>query len=171
MPKKGEFVKFKIYSRKIKSLLIIYADFESILVPENTWKQNPEESYTKKYQKNIACSYGYKQVCINDEFSKPFKTYFGNDAVYNFINNMVEESKYCNEMIKKHFNKELLMTKVDNEVYKNPAKCWICDNDYIYTDAKVRDHCHIIGKYRGSAHRDYNINIKLNYNIPIVFQN
>ena len=42
------------------------------------------------------------------------------------------------------------MTKEDNE---NSTKCWICDNDYIDGDVKVRDHCHIIGKYRGSAHR------------------
>ena len=27
---------------------------------------------------------------------------------------------------------------------------------------KIRDHCHITGKYRGSAHRDCNINVKLN---------
>ena len=46
MPKKGEFVKFKNYERKkIKSLFIIYADFESILVPENIRKQNPEDFY------------------------------------------------------------------------------------------------------------------------------
>ena len=29
-------------------------------------------------------------------------------------------------------------------------------------DVKVRDHCHITGKYRDSAHRDCNINVKLN---------
>ena len=38
MPKKGEFVKFKNYESKIKSPFIIYADFESILVPENNGK-------------------------------------------------------------------------------------------------------------------------------------
>ena len=43
----------------ISVTLIIYADFESILVPETTGKQNPEESYTNKYQKHIVCSYGY----------------------------------------------------------------------------------------------------------------
>ena len=37
----------------MKSTFIIYADFESILVPENNGKQNPKESYTIKYQKNI----------------------------------------------------------------------------------------------------------------------
>ena len=73
MPKKGEFVKFKNYERKIKSPFMIYADFESILVPENNEKQIAEKSYTNKFQKHIACSYGYKLVCADDKFSKPFK--------------------------------------------------------------------------------------------------
>ena len=74
---------------------------------------------------------------------------------------MIEESKYCSDVMKKHFNKDLVMAKGDNEDFKNSTKCWICDNLYIDTDAKVRDHCHITGKYRGSVHRDCNINVKL----------
>ena len=66
MSKKGEYVKFKNYERKIKSPFIIYADLESILVPEDNGKQNPEESYTNKYEKHIACSYGYELVCAGD---------------------------------------------------------------------------------------------------------
>ena len=34
MPRKDEFVKLSNYEGKIKSLFIIYADFENILVPE-----------------------------------------------------------------------------------------------------------------------------------------
>ena len=45
MSEKGEYVKLKIYERKIKSPFIIYANFESILMPENNEKQNPKESY------------------------------------------------------------------------------------------------------------------------------
>ena len=45
MSEKGEYVKFKNYERKIKSPFIIYANFESILMPENNEKQNPKESY------------------------------------------------------------------------------------------------------------------------------
>ena len=48
--------------------------------------------------------------------------------------------------MKKHFNKELVMTKEDNGNFKNYIKCWICDNDNI-DDVKVRDHCHKTGKY------------------------
>ena len=64
-----------------------------------------------------------------------------------------------------------MMTKEDNEDFKNSTKCWICDNDYIDNYIKVKDHCHITGKYRGSAQKDCNINLKLNHKIPIVFHN
>ena len=46
------------FKRKIKSPFMIYSDFESILVPEDNGKQNLNESYTSKYKKNVACSYG-----------------------------------------------------------------------------------------------------------------
>ena len=58
---------------------------------------------------------------------------------------MIEESKYCSDVMKKHFNKELVMTKEYNEDFKNPAKCWICDNGYVDNDASVIDHSDITG--------------------------
>ena len=35
------------------------------------------------------------------------------------FNSMIEESKYCSDVMKKQFNKELLKTKKDNENFKN----------------------------------------------------
>ena len=103
MPKKGEYVTFKNYEGKIKLPFIINVDFEIILVPGNNRKQNPEQFYISKYQKDIACSYGYKLVCVDDKFTKPFKTYLGKNAVYNFINSMTEESRYCSKVVGKTF--------------------------------------------------------------------
>ena len=61
MPKKAECVKFKNFERKIKSVIMIFADFESILAPKDNGKQNPEKSYTNNYQKqnikNISKTY------------------------------------------------------------------------------------------------------------------
>ena len=125
IPKKSEYVKFKNYERKITSPFMIYADFESIQVPEDNRKQILDESYKNKYQKHIACGYGYKLVQVDDKFSKPFKSYLGEDAVYNFINSLVEESKCCSDLMKKHFNKKLVMTKEDDENFENSTKCWI----------------------------------------------
>ena len=76
-----------------KSMFMIFADIESILVPENNGKQDPAESYTNKYQKHIACSHGYKLVCVDCEFSKSFKSYLREIAVKSFISRMNKESK------------------------------------------------------------------------------
>ena len=119
MLKEGEYIKFKNFERKIKSPFMIYADFESNLVTEDNGKQNPNKSYTNKCQKLAACSYGCKLVGVDDTFSKPLKSCLGEDTVYSFISSMIEESKYCSDMMKKHFNKELVITKEDNEGFQN----------------------------------------------------
>ena len=59
----------------------------------------------------------------------------------------------------KFSNKEIAMTKEDKEDFKNFTKCWISDNDYVDNDIKVRDYCHITGKYRGTTLIDCNINL------------
>ena len=71
--------------------------------------------------------------------------------------------------MKTHFNKKLVMTEKDDKDFENASKYWICDDIYVVVDIKVRDHSYINGKYRGSAHKDFNINIKLNVKLPIVF--
>ena len=72
----------------------------------------------KTCQKSVACSYGCKLVFVDDNFSEPFKSNWGKDAVYNFINIMVEESKYCNEVMKKHFNKKNVMAGDNFKIFK-----------------------------------------------------
>ena len=49
------------------------------------------------------------------------------------------------------------MTKGDDEDFKNATKFILY---YIDANVKVRDHCHISEKYRGSTLRDYNSNVK-----------
>ena len=72
---------------------------------------------------------------------------------------------------KKHFRKELAITKNENEDFESCNNCWTCDNVYVDGNVKVRDYCHITGKYRDFAHKDCNIKVKLNHKIPIVFHN
>ena len=77
---------------------MIYEDFESILLSEGNGKLNLDEFYTNK--EHVACSYGYILLCVDDKFSMRFKLYLGEDAIYSFINCMIEESKYCTNTIK-----------------------------------------------------------------------
>ena len=43
-------------------------------MPEDNGKQTPNESYTIKYKKHVACSYGYKLVCVDHKFSNRILT-------------------------------------------------------------------------------------------------
>ena len=47
----------------------------------------------------------------------------------------------------------------------------ICDNVYVKGIVDVTDHCHLIGKYRGSANKDSNMKVELNHKITVVFHN
>ena len=44
--------------------------------------------------------------------------------------------------------------------------CQICEE--LIEDEKVRDHCHITGKYRGAAHWSCNKNFKLTKKVFII---
>ena len=43
--------------------------------------------------------------------NKSFNSYLDHDTVYNVISSMIKESKYCSDVMKKHFNKELVWLK------------------------------------------------------------
>ena len=97
---------------------MIYTDCENTLVPKNNGKQNLDESYTNKYQKHVACSYGYKLVSVDDKFSKSLKS---SPSVK--MKSMIKESKYCSDVMKKDFNKEIVITKKGDEDFEKTTKC------------------------------------------------
>ena len=76
--------------------------------------------------------------------------------------------------MKKEFNKPLKMTKDDENKFEKAEECYICNKKYTDEDTKVRDHCHITGNYRGSAHQECNLKLRVNpeqLKIPVIFHN
>ena len=63
------------------------------------------------------------------------------------------------------------MSAEDKEILQTSNIYWICDNLFDVGDNKVRDHCHVTWKYRGSSHWSCNINVKLTKRIPVIFHN
>ena len=61
------------------------------------------------------------------------------------------------------------MTTENEKNYQESQECWICD-EKLDTD-KVRDHCHITGKFRDAAHSKYNLKLKILKKLPIIFHN
>ena len=74
-------------------------------------------------------------------------------------------------MVKKHFNKNLILSEEEEEEFQSSKTCWICEKLIENDDEKVRDHCHITGKFRGAAHWNCNINFQLTKKVPVIFHN
>ena len=70
----------------------------------------------------------------------------------------------------------MIFTQKDLESYNATTVCHICggeldkDKDDL-GDSKVRDHCHLSGKFRGAAHNKCNLSFRVPKFIPVVFHN
>ena len=130
MPKANDKVHFKNYHKGLKAPFVIYADFEAINEKVHGCQPNNDKSYTESYQRHKDSGYGYKVVrCYDDKYSKPVQIYRGENAVHKFMEKMLEEVEWCKKMKHKHFNKNMILTKVDEQNFKNADKCYICNKN------------------------------------------
>ena len=66
LPEKGSKTSFKKHNRSMRVPFIVYADFESFTPQLSTCHPNPDESYTKRYQKHTPSGFCYHIKCFVD---------------------------------------------------------------------------------------------------------
>ena len=121
--KDNNILKFNNFNKQQSVPFVIYADFEAITENIQGCQPNDNKSYTEAYKKHTDCGYGYKVVCCyDDKYTKPIEIYRGKNAVYGFMEKMLEEVKYCKTMMCKFFNKSLKMTGKDEEKFQKANK-------------------------------------------------
>ncbi|RLU16912.1 hypothetical protein DMN91_010981, partial [Ooceraea biroi] len=57
------------------------------------------------------------------------------------------------------------------EELRDAALCHVCGKPFAAGDTRVRDHCHLTGRYRGPTHSTCNLNYKNSHVIPVIFHN
>ena len=183
MPKQGEnILKFNNFHKQLPVPFVIYADFEAITKKvqgceqsEKMKNEKNKRSYMEAYHTHEDCGCGYKVVCCyDDKYSKDICIYRCENAVHKFMEKMLEEIKFYKAVVKKHFNKPSVMTEVDEQHFKTMDGCHICGEKYTDKDVRIRDHCHITGKFRGSAHQECNLKLRIkpeDIKIPVIFHN
>ena len=72
--------------------------------------------------------------------------------------------------MKKH-NNNLIMIEEEGNLFQKSNSCWICKKCIDNDEEKLRDRCHVTGKFRGTAHRNCNINFQLTKKVPAIFHN
>ena len=71
----------------------------------------------------------------------------------------------------RHFNKNLIISEEEEHLFQQVHSRWIREKLIDNDDEKVRDRCHVTGKFRGAAHRSCNINLQLTKKVSIIFHN
>ena len=169
MPTKNPIVKYTDEQYQLKVPFLIYADFESILVPVSGALNNPEMSSSRGinvHQPSGWCM--YSKFAYGSEIDR-LKQYRDKDCVDKFYETIIAEAKRLYESApKKPMNK---LTNEQNLEFITAQECHICFKKFSTTKKKVRDHCHYTGKYRGAAHSSCNLRYRIPDYIPVIFHN
>ena len=170
MPEEGKnTLKFTNHHKQMRMPFIIYADFESLNIPVEGCADNTEKSYTHQIAKQVPCSYCYI-VVHSDGVAKDPVLYRGEHAVEHFLMSLQAELAEINEVFRKPV--DMMMTAADDMAFAGATGCHISGGDL--DNDRVRDHCHITGKYRGAAHNACNLKLRIypsKTKVPVVFHN
>ena len=173
LPKEGTFMKVTNIERSMRVPFVVYADFESFIKPINTCDPDEKQSFTKQHQKHAPSSFCYYIKCFDDTVYKgKLVTYTASSETDDVAGKFVEmlEKDIIEIYERTKFPKKMVMTDEDKKNYNDAKVCHICKENLgngkvqktnkdhchickeIIGNRKVRDHCHLTGKYRGAAH-------------------
>ena len=163
---------FKEIDKIMRFPFVCYADFESVLINVNKKISNK----TKIVQQHEPS--GYSLIVIKNRSEIYHHSFYRGEGCieefFKILKQVVTEIKtiLCdtNDMIE--------LTREEKREYKSASKCYLCKKDFTgipdqfgFTDIKVRDHCHLTGKYRGPTHQSCNMNYQIPKKIPLFFHN
>ncbi|XP_037805798.1 uncharacterized protein LOC119599925 [Lucilia sericata] len=163
-------LEFQNYCNSMDVPFVVYADSECIFENIQTCIPNMDSSSTTLVDKHIPYAFSYYIKCAFDNSLSKLRSFKGFNSAKLFIENLVSDAKFLNDNYLKNIIPMAPLTEEENLDFYSNNICHICSKN-ILNEEKVRDHCHLSGKYRGPAHNTCNINYKLPSFIPVIFHN
>ena len=169
---------FKNHYKKQRVPFDVYADFECFTEKIDTCPPDDGKSFTNQYQKHKPSGFSYLIKCsYGNLFSPKLVKYTAESPDDNvpqlFIESLEKDIKEIYNKFK--IPKRMVMTAKDQIDYSKATICHICEEELEDTDDKnyrrVRDHCHLTGKFRGAAHSICNLKYRLPKFYPVIFHN
>ena len=169
------YIKFNHFHKKMRVPFVVYADFECFTEKIDTCQPEEGKSFTNQYQKHRPSGFSYLIKCFDDDILAPHLRHYTAESPDDNIPQLFIES--LEKDIKEIYNKfkkpkKMVMTREDKINYKKATHCHICEEEIDKDkDKKVRDHCHLTGKFRGAAHNKCNLKFKIPKFYPVIFHN
>ena len=170
MPPKDKFIFFDHFKNKYPIPFVIYADFECFTKPVHNCQPDPSKSYNVEYQKHEPSGFCFYIKGITGSFKTVSFTKIkeDDDVAAIFIEKIAD---YTQLIYDKYYRKPKMMflNPEEEQSFKKAKYCSICEGKL--REDRVRDHCHITGKYRGAAHSKCNLSCSTPRVIPVIFHN
>ncbi|XP_011858845.1 PREDICTED: uncharacterized protein LOC105556367 [Vollenhovia emeryi] len=138
---------FNNYNCKERVPFVVYADLECTL------EKMDKDSITSRYayQHHEVFSVGYYVRCSYDDSLSTYQSRRDKDCITWFV----EQLKVLSQHVKEKLSNNVPMENLSKEqwrAYRSATHCHICQKPFALGDDRVRDHCHLTGRYRGPAH-------------------
>ena len=173
MPSKDKLrLKFSDLHKTISPAYVVYADFESLLLPN-------EDSSSNKIQTHMPAAAGYLITNASPDIKSPlptsYKEFYGPTCIVDFLASLEEQAKLVHQWYGEYGSVEMTpLTKEETDEYNASQRCYLCQLEFAADDAKVHDHNHFTGNYIGAACNECNLARRHNTKspfLPIVFHN
>ncbi|KYN01667.1 Putative nuclease HARBI1 [Cyphomyrmex costatus] len=152
--------------RKERAPFVVYADLKCVLRKTED-AAAPSSSYA--YERHEVCSIAYYMHCSYDGALSKYRCRRDNDCVSWFARQLETLAHRVKNAITT--NRPMDFTRDDWRRFDSGTHCHICEKPFAPGNERARDHCHLTGRYRGPAHKGYNVNYKDSLYIPVVFHN
>ncbi|KAE9521876.1 hypothetical protein AGLY_017683, partial [Aphis glycines] len=178
MPLEGEVLEFTAWQNTQRHLIVIYADFEALLLKANERKGKN----TTIIQKHCPMSYGFlvnkapKDVPTEllREFNIPTEPviYRGSESRQDVAKHFIENITDMNEKIEKLLETNIILniSDKDNAKHNSCFKCNLC-KCAVNNHTHVRDHHHLTSKFRQTLCNRCNLSIKQPKYVPVFLHN
>ena len=176
-PKEGSYVSFKNHSNTVRHPFVIYADFECFTTPIESVTNDPNKAHTTKYQKHGPSGFCYYVKCSEEGVYDKEPVMYTKESEHDDVPKRFVEclENTFKEIVGLYDNpKSMIYGKEEKRAYGNATHCYVCQRGFITQEGeldKVRDHCHLTGRYRGAAHNKCNLAIRNPKFVPVVFHN
>ncbi|XP_026285709.2 uncharacterized protein LOC113211531 [Frankliniella occidentalis] len=175
MPQERDSVmRFRQFGHQMHHDFVVYADFESIIVPLNTPLPDPSVSATTKTSCHVPCGFCYIIVKADGSLLKePVLVHGKENLVQRFLMCLKEEEEHITKLRGDLY--EIDMSAEQEAEFQKATNCYLCGETIPRQDVKkVRDHdwskpsCN----YRGAACQyPCNLNLKRKSYIPVMMHN
>ena len=115
--------------KSLKTILVIYADLECLLLKQQSCQNNANKSYTEQKAIHEPCGHSLDLFCSFDSKEDKNSFYRGNDCIKMFCSKLKELGT---KLVHYEQKEMILLTSDDVALYQSQKQCYICEKAFCY---------------------------------------